>query len=118
MPARRSTAETIHGLPASLHDAHLAYQRYLKSERNLSPATVAAYTADVASLLEHLARLHPDEHTSVTDLDLTDAAQLAGQAARDRFRAKRHWRAGPLPLARSPRGPSVPVAPRVTPAPG
>jgi integrase/recombinase XerC len=70
VPPRRSTAETIHGLPASLHDAHLAYQRYLKSERNLSPATVAAYTADVASLLEHLARLHPAEHTSVTDLDL------------------------------------------------
>ncbi len=70
MPARRSTASSIDGLPVALRDTHLAYHRYLKSERNLSPATVAAYAADVASLLEHLARLRPGDSTGIAELDL------------------------------------------------
>lgn len=70
MSTRRSTALAMDGLPASLADAFAAYLRYLKSERNLSSATVAAYRADIASLLEHLVRLHPDVATGVGDLDL------------------------------------------------
>ena len=71
MPARRSTASAIGDLPPQLTAALTAYRRHLSSERNLSGATVAGYTADVASLLEHLTRLRPDPGTAVADLDLT-----------------------------------------------
>ncbi len=46
------------------------YQTHLRSERNLSAATVAAYTADVAGLLDHLTRLRPGNDRQVADLDL------------------------------------------------
>ncbi len=71
MPARRSTASAIEDLPPQLAAALSGYRRHLSSERNLSGATVAGYTADVASLLEHLTRLHPQAGTAVADLDLT-----------------------------------------------
>ena len=46
------------------------YRRHLQSERGLSGATVVAYAADVAALLEHLVRLHPDRPLTVADVDL------------------------------------------------
>ncbi len=70
MPARRSTESTVDALPPGLADALTAYQRYLRSERNLSTATVAAYVGDVASLLDHLGRLHPAGPAGPADLDL------------------------------------------------
>ena len=68
--ARRNTDSTIDELPRPLAVALADYRRHLRSERNLSPATVAGYTADVAALLEHFARLHAGSETTVADLDL------------------------------------------------
>ncbi len=70
MTARESTQDKIDRLPARLADAVTAYQRHLRSERNLSDATVAGYTADIAGLLDHLVRLHPGPDTSAAQLDL------------------------------------------------
>ncbi len=70
---RRSTDSLIGDLPPVLVEALTAYRRHLRSERNLSPATVAGYTSDVASLLDHLVRLQPPERrtcVTVADLDL------------------------------------------------
>jgi integrase/recombinase XerC len=70
---RRSTESLIDDLPTPLVDALSSYQRYLRSERNLSPATLAGYTSDIASLLDHLVRLQPPERRTavgVADLDL------------------------------------------------
>ena len=70
MAVRRSTASTVERLPAPLISALVAYRRHLSAERSLSGATVAAYTADVASLLEHLVRLRPGDDLDLADLDL------------------------------------------------
>src|SRR3954470_9954926 len=70
MSTRHSTVLVVAELPQSLRGAYLAYLRHLKSERSLSPATVAAYSADVASLLEHLVRMRPAQRTGIHDLDL------------------------------------------------
>jgi len=70
MAVRRSTESTIGALPSELSSALAAYRRHLRSERNLSAATVAAYTADVAGLLDHLVRLRPGENLRPGDLDL------------------------------------------------
>lgn len=43
------------------------YERHLVSERDLTPHTVRAYTADIAGLLEHASRLGC---TAVTEVDL------------------------------------------------
>jgi len=69
--ARRSTESTIQGLPPDLQRALEEYRRHLRSERNLSPATVAGYIADVAGLLDHLVRLRPASELRVSDLELT-----------------------------------------------
>ena len=68
--ARRSTESTIDELPTALASALGDYRRYLDSERNLSPATVDGYTADVAAMLEHFTRLHSGTSPTVADLDL------------------------------------------------
>lgn len=70
---RRSTESLIQDLPTALVDSLGAYRRHLRSERNLSPATLAGYTSDVASLLDHLVRLQSAERRTdvgVADLDL------------------------------------------------
>ncbi len=54
-------------LPARLAAAHEAFVTHLSGERNLSPHTVRAYAADVASLLDHAARRSVDD---VADLDV------------------------------------------------
>ncbi|MFA6298753.1 MAG: tyrosine recombinase XerC [Nocardioides sp.] len=60
------------------------YERHLVSERDLTPHTVRAYTADVAGLLDHASRLGG---TSVTDLDLrTLRSWLAKQQTMGRSR--------------------------------
>ena len=46
------------------------YRRYLESERSVATATVDAYIADVAAMLEHLVRLHPADELTVAHLDL------------------------------------------------
>ncbi len=51
-----ATAERREALPADLATMLDAYVRYLAAERGLSDATVTAYTADVAGLLDHLVR--------------------------------------------------------------
>ncbi|SDP30216.1 integrase/recombinase XerC [Nakamurella panacisegetis] len=68
--ARRSTESTIRELPPALSAALAQYTRHLRSERNLSSATVAGYTADVAALLEHLSRLCAQTDPTVAELDL------------------------------------------------
>lgn len=54
-------------LPAALGDAVDAFERHLRLERNRSAHTVRAYTGDVVSLLDHLARLGG---RSLADLEL------------------------------------------------
>lgn len=68
--ARRSTESLVDQLPPQLGAALSAYRRHLRAERNLSPATVRGYSADVAGLLDHLVRLRPGQQTVVADLDL------------------------------------------------
>lgn len=70
MPGRRSTESVLGGLPPALAQAVSGYRRWLRSERNLSDATVSAYVADAVALLDHLTRLHPDRDIEVADLDL------------------------------------------------
>ena len=56
-------------LPPELEAAAVAFERHLRSERGLSPRSVRAYSADIASLLEHAARRG---HTSAGQLELAD----------------------------------------------
>ncbi|MDP9445303.1 MAG: tyrosine recombinase XerC [Actinomycetota bacterium] len=48
-------------MPAALERALVDYRRHLVSERDLTPHTVRAYSADVASLLRHAATLGQDD---------------------------------------------------------
>jgi integrase/recombinase XerC len=58
MTGRRASTQDLRGALSPGLDATLdAYTRYLAAERGLAAATVTAYTADVASLLDHLGRL-------------------------------------------------------------
>ena len=50
------TAAAVGPLPPSMVAPLAAFERYLRSERSLSPHTVRAYVGDVRSLLEHAAR--------------------------------------------------------------
>jgi len=66
-----ATAERRQALPDELATALDAYERYLAAERGLSDATVTAYTADVAGLLDHLVRFTgTDRPTAPNDLTL------------------------------------------------
>ena len=59
-----------------------AYTRYLAAERGLAAATVTAYTADVAALLDHLGRLAGG--TSPDSLDGLTLAVLRSWLAKQR----------------------------------
>src|SRR6478752_7930455 len=54
---RASTQDLRDALSPGLEETLDAYTRYLSAERGLAAATVTAYTADAAALLDHLARL-------------------------------------------------------------
>jgi integrase/recombinase XerC len=72
-------------LPAELEAAAVAFERHLRSERGLSPRSVRAYTTDVASLLEHVARRG---RTSPSQLELADLRSwLALQQSTGRARS-------------------------------
>ena len=56
-PGRPSSGDTRAALPAAMREAIDGFVRYLVAERNRSGHTVRAYVADVASLLDHAARM-------------------------------------------------------------
>jgi integrase/recombinase XerC len=71
-------------LPPAMAAALAAFERYLRSERSLSPHTVRAYVGDIGSLLEHAGRAGVQ---AVDGLDLTHlrswlASQHSSGAAR------------------------------------
>ena len=59
--------EQADALPEAFARVLGEYERHLVAERNLAPHTVRAYTADVAGLLDHAARLG---HTDLGSLEL------------------------------------------------
>ncbi len=66
-----TTGRLRDGLPGELRDALDAYTRHLAVERGVATATVAAYRADVASLLDHLVRLRGGaEGATLASLDV------------------------------------------------
>ena len=69
-------------LSAPLASTLAGYERYLAAERGLSAATVTAYTADVASMLDHLGRMAGGE--SPQDLDGLTLGVLRSWLARQR----------------------------------
>jgi integrase/recombinase XerC len=72
------------GLAPDLVEVLERFTRHLRSERGLSEHSVRAYRGDVATLLEHAARMGRGR---VADLDLlTLRSWLAGQATRGRAR--------------------------------
>jgi integrase/recombinase XerC len=79
---RASTQDLRDELSASLNATLDAYTRYLAAERGLAAATVTAYTADVASLLDHLGRLAGG--TSPETLDGLNLAVLRSWLAKQR----------------------------------
>ncbi|MBV9449595.1 MAG: tyrosine recombinase XerC [Streptosporangiaceae bacterium] len=62
-------------LPSPLAEASAAFERHLRATRSLSPHTVRAYTADVASLLEHA------HQAGISALDGLDLHVLRGWLA-------------------------------------
>ncbi len=75
---------TVDELPGQFGDLVERFGAYLRAEQNRSEHTVRAYSADVASLLAHLARLG---HRDLGRLDLaTLRGWLAGQRTRGRAR--------------------------------
>jgi integrase/recombinase XerC len=77
-------AEPPGPLPPALAAALAAFERYLRSERSLSPHTVRAYAGDIRSLLEHACRQGADtaEDLGVTELRGWLAIQHESGAAR------------------------------------
>ena len=77
-------AEPSGPLPPAMAAALAAFERYLRSERSLSPHTVRAYAGDISSLLEHASRQGVDapEGLGVTELRGWLAIQHESGAAR------------------------------------
>jgi integrase/recombinase XerC len=71
-------------LPPAMAAALAAFERYLRSERSLSPHTVRAYAGDVRSLLEHASRhgAAAPEGLGLTELRSWLAVQHESGAAR------------------------------------
>ncbi len=71
-------------LPPAMAAALAAFERYLRSERSLSPHTVRAYAGDISSMLEHASRQGVDtpEGLGVTELRGWLAIQHESGAAR------------------------------------
>jgi integrase/recombinase XerC len=71
-------------LPPAMAVALAAFERYLRSERSLSPHTVRAYTGDIYALLEHASRqgVQAPEGLGVTELRGWLAIQHTSGAAR------------------------------------
>src|SRR5215471_2356067 len=55
-PAPQAPPPVPAALPPALAAALAAFERFLRSERSLSPHTVRAYAGDIRSLLEHACR--------------------------------------------------------------
>src|SRR5664279_2344412 len=79
---RASTHDRRQQLSEPLAGILADFDRYLAAERGLSTATVTAYTADVASLLDHLGRLAGG--TSPPDLTGLTLGVLRSWLARQR----------------------------------
>ena len=77
-PSRVEVPDAAQALPAELGEALEAFVRHLGLERGRSPHTVRAYRGDVASLLEHAARMR------VASLQGLDLAVLRSWLARQR----------------------------------
>ena len=77
-------AEPPGPLPPALAAALAAFERYLRSERSLSPHTVRAYVGDISSLLEYVSRQGVEEPGSLgmTELRGWLAIQHQSGAAR------------------------------------
>ncbi len=77
-------AEPPGPLPPAMAAALAAFERYLRSERSLSPHTVRAYAGDVRSLLEHASRqgAATPEGLGLTELRSWLAIQHESGAAR------------------------------------
>ncbi len=77
-------AEPPGPLPPAMAAALAAFERYLRSERSLSPHTVRAYAGDVRSLLEHASRqgAAAPEGLGLTELRSWLAIQHESGAAR------------------------------------
>jgi len=77
-------AEPSGQLPPAMVAALAAFERYLRSERSLSPHTVRAYAGDISSLLEHASRQGVDapEGLGLTELRGWLAIQHESGAAR------------------------------------
>jgi integrase/recombinase XerC len=71
-------------LPPSMAAPLAAFERYLGSERSLSPHTVRAYVGDIRSLLEHASRngAHAPDGLSLAHLRSWLASQHSSGAAR------------------------------------
>jgi integrase/recombinase XerC len=77
-------AEPPGPLPSAMAAALAAFERYLRSERSLSPHTVRAYAGDIRSLLEHAScrGVETPEGLGVTELRGWLAIQHESGAAR------------------------------------
>ena len=77
-------AEPPGPLPPAMAAALAAFERYLRSERSLSPHTVRAYAGDISSMLEHASRQGVDapEGLGLTELRGWLAIQHESGAAR------------------------------------
>ena len=77
-------AEPPGPLPPALAAALAAFERYLRSERSLSPHTVRAYAGDISSMLEHASRqgVAAPEGLGLTELRGWLAIQHESGAAR------------------------------------
>ncbi|HSS67371.1 MAG TPA: site-specific integrase, partial [Nocardioidaceae bacterium] len=78
------TVDEQSGVSAELSAALLEFERFLTSQRDLTPHTVRAYVGDITDLLEHASRLHI-EHVGAIDLRCL-RSWLANQQTRGRAR--------------------------------